>query len=905
MILHSIRVENWRCLLGETTVGPFSDRLNVLYAPNATGKSTLFEALRCALMDNHNTRGEDAAKLRPWGRELAPRVTVEFSAKGCRYRVRKRFLDGAESVLERMEGGTYRPLAEGPKADTATRELFTPNGPKKGMSRPEHWGILQVLWAPQGRLELGGLSGDLLADIRQALSSSVVDSRTRDLEERMKKRYDYFFTSTGKVKNAAGASPLASLEDLIREKQRELELKSEEYAETEILSSSVKGLSARLDGLRAAAKQSEADLRDLEKKAEDYQSLLGELHRREGEAKAAESEYGRLKAFLDQVSEARRELQDTEGKLSALAAAIPVLEGELAACSTELEKAKTDQAQARSAKEEGEALLARAREARRLAELEEKLAKVDGTLADAAAARSALEAAEAEKTGRVFPGLTEILRIRKVFSTLEEAKILLDASLITLQIVPLADHAARVESGEAPGPVEILGGKEIRIQGAPEVCLDVEKFGRIRAFGPCESAEDAREELEEARLALAELAEPYGTLEKADLEELYQKGDDLKRRVEREKDRLATILGKDSLETLEASRAGFVREIEGILARFPEWKEARPDPETLESEARSKTAGASERLLAAESARETAQERFNRKDRELDRERQQSESLEAGRKTLAEKLARLESDGKSGEQRQEELGKLALSWDSARTRVEEYRKSLEGFEEDPAETFRKAREADRSRNTELQQAENDFARESTRLEVLSMKGLYSEIASLEETLENLRRQYRDEKLSADSIQLLWDTYSACRSEMATAVNRAVEEKATAIVSRIAGSARGRLVLDPSSMAPSGFIPGEAGKAVGMEVLSGGESEQVHFAVRLALAAATGSEERQLMVLDDTLMATDGIRFPRILEILEEASDSLQVLILTCQPDRFASLAGASRFDLEAIKNGVA
>ena len=91
--------------------------------------------------------------------------------------------------------------------------------------------------------------------------------------------------------------------------------------------------------------------------------------------------------------------------------------------------------------------------------------------------------------------------------------------------------------------------------------------------------------------------------------------------------------------------------------------------------------------------------------------------------------------------------------------------------------------------------------------------------------------------------------------------------------------------------------------VDMEALSGGEVEQVHFAVRLALASATGSEERQLLVLDDTLMATDRIRFPRILDILEEVSENLQVLILTCQPDRFASLAGAKRFDLEAIRAG--
>ena len=169
MILHGITVENWRCLVGETTLGPFSEGLNILHAPNATGKSTLFEALRCALMDNHGTQGEEVQQLRPWGRELSPRVMVEFSSKGCRYRVRKRVLDRPESLLERMEGQTYRPLAEGPKADSATRELFSSNAPRKGMSRPEHWGIQQVLWTPQGKLELDGLSGDLLASIRQAL----------------------------------------------------------------------------------------------------------------------------------------------------------------------------------------------------------------------------------------------------------------------------------------------------------------------------------------------------------------------------------------------------------------------------------------------------------------------------------------------------------------------------------------------------------------------------------------------------------------------------------------------------------------------------------------------------------------------------------------------------------------
>lgn len=45
MILRSLRVSGWRCFADTVEVGRFDEGLNVLHAPNATGKSTLFEAL--------------------------------------------------------------------------------------------------------------------------------------------------------------------------------------------------------------------------------------------------------------------------------------------------------------------------------------------------------------------------------------------------------------------------------------------------------------------------------------------------------------------------------------------------------------------------------------------------------------------------------------------------------------------------------------------------------------------------------------------------------------------------------------------------------------------------------------------------------------------------------------------
>ena len=72
MIIRSLRVSDWRCFLQGVEVGPFEEGLNIIHAPNGTGKSTLFEALRRALLDGHKVTGKDVEAIRPWGRSLSP-----------------------------------------------------------------------------------------------------------------------------------------------------------------------------------------------------------------------------------------------------------------------------------------------------------------------------------------------------------------------------------------------------------------------------------------------------------------------------------------------------------------------------------------------------------------------------------------------------------------------------------------------------------------------------------------------------------------------------------------------------------------------------------------------------------------------------------------------------------------
>ena len=86
----------------------------------------------------------------------------------------------------------------------------------------------------------------------------------------------------------------------------------------------------------------------------------------------------------------------------------------------------------------------------------------------------------------------------------------------------------------------------------------------------------------------------------------------------------------------------------------------------------------------------------------------------------------------------------------------------------------------------------------------------------------------------------------------------------------------------------------------LDNLSGGEQEHLSLATRLALAEVLGREERQLVVLDDVLTATDAGRLAKVMNVLEEAAQHLQVLILTCHPERYRGLKRATFFDLEAL-----
>ena len=181
----------------------------------------------------------------------------------------------------------------------------------------------------------------------------------------------------------------------------------------------------------------------------------------------------------------------------------------------------------------------------------------------------------------------------------------------------------------------------------------------------------------------------------------------------------------------------------------------------------------------------------------------------------------------------------------------------------------------------------------------SLSAPYSALAEASEEEEALKVALANEEIRTEALKLLRETVRQSRSDAIEAIPEHVATTAMSILQRIAGAEFPTVCLS-EDLAISGVSPRSVTGVVPVADLSGGEKEQIAFAVRLALAKQLASSERQLLVLDDSLAATDAVRFGRILQILAESANQLQILVLTCHPDRYAALAGANFHNFEEV-----
>ncbi|MEW6441999.1 MAG: hypothetical protein AB1640_13775 [bacterium] len=900
MILRSLEVQGWRCFARIVRVGPFAEGVNVVHAPNATGKSSLLAALVRGLFDSHRVRGQDVDALRPWGRSLAPAVSLEFGHGGSVYRLVKRFLDQPSSTLSRQENGRFVPLAEGESADDRVRRLLAASQPGRGLSRPAHWGLAQVLCVPQGQLAFEGLSGDLVAGIQHSLGAQAAGPEAGPLEDRLEALYGRYFTRGGKLRSGKEApEPVALAERLaaLRGRRQLLLAAMDRFEEA---SRRVEDLCACRAQAKREAEALEKELREARAGALSYVALVEQRKTRQAQLNSAEARYGGLSGQIEAIRKARQDLEVTRGEVARLQADRPAQAKEVETFEVLSEKARSRLEEIRGERREVKARWREVELAQRFSDARDRSIRAQELRSKIAAAERDIREGRKAFLEIAAPDATALRAIRKAVKARDDAQVRLDAALITLEIVPKEAAALEVLSAEETGRRELLPERAVAIKGAPEVVVDWPGVARIRARGPTGSVGELRDEVEKAARAIEKLSRGLGTSQLDELEQRYERASALSGEVAEAASRLETLLGGKSAVEIEEERTRSAQIMEEILEVHPGWRNAPPQVEVLRSEAKAIDRSFVGRVEEAEKERDSLQEKLAAAVRRRHALESELASAERALSTCTERLADLEKDGRSESDRNDEVRRLALEWEGARAALAEVEGAIQSFPDDPRSV---AEKLERQLDAQLRAATDALEKqkaEEGKLAQLASEGPYSALACLEEEIVSLEKEAADQRLRMDAVRLLHDTVGACKSEMLAAVSSPVEERATRILKRIAGTRAGRVRL-AESFALRGVVPKcLEDQEVPCQELSGGEKEQIHLAVRLALADVLAGEERQLLVLDDVLTATDTGRFARILSILEEVSQKLQLLVFTCHPERYRGLAEARFFDLEEL-----
>ena len=164
------------------------------------------------------------------------------------------------------------------------------------------------------------------------------------------------------------------------------------------------------------------------------------------------------------------------------------------------------------------------------------------------------------------------------------------------------------------------------------------------------------------------------------------------------------------------------------------------------------------------------------------------------------------------------------------------------------------------------------------------EGLYSREVRLREKIALKREEAGALRRRSGAAGFLATLLGFRKREAFERVLAPLEEQLSVQFGELTGRRERRVFLDENLQVTGVGRDRESG--IPFESLSQGAREQLLLALRAAVALELAEEEPQVLILDDVLVNTDPTRQQRVLDFLESLARRVQILVLTCHPDRY-------------------
>lgn len=883
MRLLSLTIRDFRKLARSWHIGPLEPQLTVIGGDNEEGKSTVLLALKAALFESWSVSGSVGAAMRSHTGGT-PRIEVAFELGGTSYRLEKEF--GRSCLLSWSNG-----RLSGDEAEAKLQQLLRfERRSGRADRQAKHLGLFALFWVDQGtsfvpEMTVKALEPQrdrILAALRREIELVAGGPRLSALRAHIKANCARFFTERGEEKRAKD-SPLVAL----REQLSALEA---EIAQLQALRRTYDATVDRLEDARAALarardpqRRAEAEARAAQ--ARDELQRLDDLERAYAQqhliVQREEAELKRIESELRARERRREQLERAQAELIELQCERTELEKQLKAAEQQCLEREREQSRLAEEAANAHARLVRAQRARAVLERRDHVQRLRDACNEIERTAQAVRRIEAE-LAEITVDQDTVEKLRAAAQKVAEKAAVLNAQATRIEFFPTGERGVRRLDGSALDlgrPLDLTEPTELVLEG----------FGRIR-ITPGGDLAAAQRAVEEAQRRLDELLARarVPTLEAAEaaLSRRNARAHELMARTEQ----IAALLRSLGVEDGSALRARLEEEEQKLGELQREFEEDNDAARLLEQEH-----AIEEEVRICTARIEKAREEARRAGQICAELRQRWAAIDGQYRTQLRTLQELREAELADHARisdadlKAEYDRTAARLTNARAQLGAIEAEREGL--DPQRVRDRAHAAER----ELQKLEQELVaaqREVDRLEG-ELKGLGLEAcdARLEE-LERRRAELVEQKRSLEreskAWKLLWETLVAHERRITESLLEPAERRFRPYLEKLFPDAE--LVLDQQSLLPAKLR--REGIDEPLSELSVGTREQLAVLVRLALADLLLEHEGEApcLVLDDALVFSDEARFARIKRILAEASNRMQILVLTCRPREWADLS---------------
>ncbi|GBR45728.1 AAA family ATPase [Neokomagataea thailandica] len=869
--LRQIQIENFRRFRSPILLDNLGEGLNVLIAPNEAGKSTLLEAVRAAFFVRTKGQSKQLKSYVPYGDKVGPYVAVDFALHGKEWRIEKRFIQSAKTTLSSPMG-----RAEGEDAEHQLREQLGASV-SANTKKAEPEGALGLLWVRQAEaLELTA-PDELVRDrLRTTLEHEVGSILGGGAFNRVNESIENLRTRHGTARSRT--------QGLLPEAQTRCDRAHSNYRQTKELYDVLETHFARLEQVRTRLKLVERELyheadhgqRDaLQHELKAAEGAAQRLQLRRVECDAARGVVVHLEAMQQRAEDLALEQKTDQDVLNILEQERREAEGQaleirekITILGRELEEQREVLNQQKNAVREAEQRYAEDARAQALDAARERYTQL-------VACEAAL--VEAECLSRTIIPDALMARLDKA-----EREVLEKRALMGMD-------GARVTLSGDMAPVIVNGVVAQAGSFTIDQPMTVQIGATILQLEPSLGTQRARHNFEVAQSALVEMLQEVGV---KDLETARQRNEQARQntvRVQHLRERIVSLCpadaalglsaGEDALKVLVA-REGAEKRVSVHMKALPDLQEMRKNVEHQEnnclklrtildiSNSQLKEMEGISHPVLLKIAQVTASLSRNARDMEQLKGQEDWADLSANMMRAKARLSAISLDVQDAE-------RLVVV-----SNPDVIRRKIERLEQDRAATER----------TRVQLREEQSRLEAT-ISAEGGRGIAERLSAAED-----ERDAADEALSrvtedVKMLQLLRHVMDEARSEMGERFVRPVASRAKSYVEKILPGS------DPGfdeTLKLSRLTRGQHEE--GSDDLSKGTQEQLALMVRLAFADILQQQGQPVsLILDDPLVYADDARLDLILDMLEQASKRLQIVILTCRERVFRNTSGRRLF----------